>query len=505
MKTRLVLFLLLLTAPLAAGSASADPWHTSNTLLGHAVPDECYAGIGVDYPGGVTPGDGFTTPVNCPATIPDPAGGEDLEVVPKTNDSYVWALTEEGDSLWFASAANVMCTTAGVFLGELSYGQTDIRVDRFKGFTETGKVIWDNYLHDDVATGSPVCGYLDGEGNEVTSPCEQDNISIRLPYNVCEHEDSQVVRNGTWPTGTTGDWRPSKVFRRIKSTGQLINLTEQIYAAGGDDGAVFDSLLGIRCAGSHNGVVFFAGGDQNVTVTMFAFRASDGQYLGKNTFDGWRQIRKMTVSQNFLYVGVSRALFGQVFVFLGDADNPFFVDNDPEGESVWVAVGTMLGAITEIAQYVDNGGGIHILANSGQGLFVSPAMTTVAGQTRLIADNAAYGQWNSVWRYSSYDPDTLNITGPGGVGQLGEWVYWGTMHIPYIGFYMNAQSIYGGIDLVPRKCNTLCTTPPSGRPPSGGDAGWGWQTRRSNSFTGSSISANIMARTGSWSQRAGRR
>ena len=122
----------------------------------------------------------------------------------------------------------------------------------------------------------------------------------------------------------------------------------------------------------------------------------------------------------------------------------------PKGSPVWVAVGTMLGAITEIAQYVDNGRRYPYSCQLGQGLFVSPAIDygsrPNASYSRLTLH---MGNWNSVWRYSSYDPDTLNITGPGGVGQLGEWVYWGTMHIPYIGFYMNAQSIYGDIDTVP--------------------------------------------------------
>ena len=376
--------MLLLTALLAAVSASAAPWHTSNAVLAHAVPDECYAGIGVDYPLGVTPGDGFTTPVNCPATIPDLAGGEDLEVVPKTNDSYVWALTEEGDSLWFASAANVMCTTAGVFLGELSYGQTNIRVDRFKGFTATGKVIWDNFLHDDVATGSPVCGYIDEGGIEVPSTCSQTQISIRLPYNVCEHEDSQVVRNGTWPEGTTGDWRPSKVFRYIKNTGQLINLTAQIYAAGPAHKAAFDSLLGIRCAGSHNGVVFFAGGDQALQVQMFAFNANTGLYLGYTTLPNARQIRKMLVVNNYLYVGLAGGpLGGQVRRWTGSVTDPFNLATNDTNHG-WVTVGNMFIAVTEIAQYVDNAGGIHILANAGGGLYVSPAINPAWGGLTVL-------------------------------------------------------------------------------------------------------------------------
>ncbi len=448
MKTRLILILLILTALLAAGSASAATWHNSNTRLAHALPDECYAGVGIDYPGGITPGDGYETEVVCPEKTPNPnydsgvlGSPEFLPVYKKTNDSYVWALTEEGDSYWFSSAANVMCTTAGVFLGALTEGQTNIRVDSDDQFTETGKVMWRRYLREGE-DGSPVCGRYE-DGVEVLENCRQEN-RFDIPYNVCEHENSQPVRDSIWPEGSTGDWRPSKVFRYIKeglNEGDLINLTQQIYAAGQEHQDAFDSLLGIRCAGSHNGVVFFAGGDQALNVQMFAFNANTGLYLGYSTLPDARQIRKMLVVNDYLYVGLAGGpLGGQVRRWSGSLANPHS----------WVTVGNMLVAVTEIAQYVDNSGGIHVVANAGAGLYVSPAINPILGGLTVLDA----WSWENVWSYSSYDPDSLNITGPGGVGQLGEWVYWGTMHIPYIGYYMNAVSIYDGIENVPSDVQT---------------------------------------------------
>ncbi|MFI6825223.1 hypothetical protein ACIBJE_30385 [Micromonospora sp. NPDC050187] len=56
-------------------------------LLAKAAADECFAGIGVDYPAG-----------------PPCAVGQD-----KVNQSYVWGLAKAGRKLWFGTGANVLC------------------------------------------------------------------------------------------------------------------------------------------------------------------------------------------------------------------------------------------------------------------------------------------------------------------------------------------------------------------------------------------------------------
>ena len=96
MKKTLFLFCLILLA-LPIGIAHA---YTSNTLLAKALPDECFAGVGVNYPAPLS-----LVPFTCPANS-----------VPKTNQTYVWGLTRNGNSLWVGTGANVMCTTEGLFL-----------------------------------------------------------------------------------------------------------------------------------------------------------------------------------------------------------------------------------------------------------------------------------------------------------------------------------------------------------------------------------------------------
>lgn len=68
-------------------------------LLERAQPDECFAGVGVDYPD-------FNPDGTCPE-----------DSVPKTNEAYIWGLTKSGSKLWFGTAANVNCIVNGGALG----------------------------------------------------------------------------------------------------------------------------------------------------------------------------------------------------------------------------------------------------------------------------------------------------------------------------------------------------------------------------------------------------
>lgn len=74
--------------------------------LAKTLPDECFNGIGVDYP-----------PMNPDGTCP--AG------IPKANQAYIWGMTQAGlndptfagDEIWFGTIANPLCTApGGIFL-----------------------------------------------------------------------------------------------------------------------------------------------------------------------------------------------------------------------------------------------------------------------------------------------------------------------------------------------------------------------------------------------------
>src|SRR5690348_2204082 len=72
----------------------SQPILTDNELLWQVAPDECFNGIGVDYP-----------PINPDGTC---SLGQ-----PKANQSYIWSLTEANGKLWFGTMANTACVLNG--------------------------------------------------------------------------------------------------------------------------------------------------------------------------------------------------------------------------------------------------------------------------------------------------------------------------------------------------------------------------------------------------------
>jgi hypothetical protein len=72
----------------------SQPILTDNQLLWKVAPDECFNGIGVNYP-----------PMSTDDTCAD---GQ-----PKANQAYIWGLTEQSGKLWFGTMANTACTLQG--------------------------------------------------------------------------------------------------------------------------------------------------------------------------------------------------------------------------------------------------------------------------------------------------------------------------------------------------------------------------------------------------------
>lgn len=87
-----VLTLLCLMAAFTVPAPAVGYTGYRHTVLAKAAPDECFAGVGIDYPPG-----------------PPCRRG-----VPKVNQSYVWGLAKDGDHrLWFGTGANLNCLTSG--------------------------------------------------------------------------------------------------------------------------------------------------------------------------------------------------------------------------------------------------------------------------------------------------------------------------------------------------------------------------------------------------------
>jgi hypothetical protein len=329
MKRNMFSSCLFLLVFLATGSAHA--WVESNTLLANAEPDECYAGIGVDYPDGP----------------PCPVGS-----IEKTNQAYVWGLTQTGDSLWFGTGANILCTTYGVF--------------------------------------------LDPE------PTEND-------YYVCEFGESQIARENPSVDPSVGDWRPPKIYRYDLTTHTLIDQTP--------DDPMIELSMGIRSAGSHNDVVFMAGGSlDNNGIIMFAFDSDTREYLGSHRFIQYSTIRKWLVVKGQLYTGVGlRYGDGQILRWRGSRND------------LWnfQVVGQVDGVPRELAEYID-GKGRSRIAVSATGIWISPSIW-FRGLFPWQSRN-----WKQIWAPGDYEPD--KITGStyagGDLHCFDGWLYFGTMHIP---------------------------------------------------------------------------
>ncbi len=385
MKKSILFSCFLLLAFLSA--ASAEPTFTINNVLAEAPPDECYAGLGIDYPNGISGYNALAGPP-CPATVitsPTPSypNGQEVAVKEKYNQTYVWGLTRSGDSLWFGTGANVYCTTANMYIG---YEEGD-------------------------------------EGSR----------------SVCEYGDSMVYRKGIVTSPGRGDFRPPKMYEYILAsdgtgTGTIIDRTPT-------SDPLLKQVMGIRSAGSHNGVVFFAGGARvGGGIIMFAFNATTKQYLGSYRFTTWgtsnMSIRKWLVVKNRLYTAVgSDAMnggsffnYGYMLRWTGSVSNPFS----------FVTVGRVIGHPRELAEYVDNSGRSRI-ATISQNVYLSPPITSAYGLPTSTAT------WSMKWSPWSYEPDQTSRVGYGGGGihQFDGWLYWGTTMVPYRAGYLHENCTYG--------------------------------------------------------------
>jgi hypothetical protein len=333
---------LLIFACLVLAAGSARAWVDVITELGRAHPNACFEGVGLPYPDGP----------------PCPEGSRE-----KTDQVYVWGLTQEGDSLWFGTGANVLCTTTGAF-----FGATDPN-----------------------ATGSYVC----------------------------EYGESQIAQRYPNIPPQFGDWRPPEIYEYDLTTDELMDRTPR------SDSNIRRSM-GLRSAGSLDGVVFLGGGSLGGGIILFAFDANTKEYLGSHEFTGYRSIRKWLVVKNRLYFGtVTPTGQGRILRWFGNRDD------------LWNfrVVGVVAGLPRELTEYID-ADGLSRIAVSAKTMWVSPAIAP--GTIGLLP--AQRTQWIEFWSPAAYDPDPVTMATyvGGGIQYFDGWVYWGTMHIP--GNAMNQHS-----------------------------------------------------------------
>lgn len=360
---------------LMAQSASAAVLKPA--LLAKAAPDECFNGVGAVY-----------LPLEHNATYEQQVQDcMDANYKPKVNQAYVWGLANTEAYVWFGTAPNTLCLVNGTY----------------------------HQQSDPTLNDSWVC-----ELSESQYPAYMANVTGQTSY----------LALGTMGLG---DWRVPKIYRYNKATGVNEDITPTLKE---DDSGRILSTLGIRSAGTHNGVVFFAGpgfGAEGLSVNMFAFKDdANHTYLGSHSFAEYSNIRKWIVVGDDLYTAVGdQDDTGRVLKWEGDATNPFH----------FVEVGKLPGSGAELAYhegrlFVTTWPGSELPGGSSvAGVYMSP----IVGEG-LSESNAT---WQEIWKASDYEPDPVVAAtyGGGAIASFDGQLYWGTMHVPMVAT-MAAVSVY---------------------------------------------------------------
>jgi hypothetical protein len=368
-------------SPSRAGGAvlalpTPAPVLTINELIGQAKADECFVDIGVDYP-----------PMNTDGTCP--AGK------PKTNESYVWGLTEQSGKLWFGTMANAACLLDG----------------------------------------------HDGAGPTVSN------------LFACEYGMSQYAR--TFPTipDALGDWRPPSIYMFDLATNTLaerpmqdplINKTLGFRGAGSIDNIAF--LGGQSLAGTSANIFAFKA---DTGQYLGSCSRTDYNYIRK-----WQVVAGVLyVGVGSPTHGSVLRWDGNASSFSGNFCNAFtevgrITANVANVTKYTGADGQDRLAVTTVPIRSD-GGGSEAAAQRGKaradkrpgtkpgasaqpgtgagvGLWISPKL----GPDGLTSVDVA--NWRQVWSPLQYDPDRVvgqfGYSG-GAVQYFDGWLYWGTIHV----------------------------------------------------------------------------
>jgi hypothetical protein len=201
-----------------------------------------------------------------------------------------------------------------------------------------------------------------------------------------------------------GDWRPPHIYLHDLASGALVEKTPADPRVG--------LTVGLRSAGTHGGVVFLAGPAFTGGINLFAFRTDTGDYLGSSNLPS-SNIRKWLVWDDVLYTAAGT----KVLRWRGGVADPFRFDE--------------VGVIT--------GDGVELAVHEGR-LFVStwpPGVSSLFMSPLIPAGGlttAHAGGWSKVWDAASYEPDpvTASTYGGGALHSYGGWLYFGTMHVPFV-------------------------------------------------------------------------
>ncbi len=222
-------------------------------LKAKATPDGCYFGVGSNQ--------NYYNPAGIDCDECTTLGG-----IPKTNQAYVWGLTQESDKLFFGTGPNIHCLVLGGYLGLTSPIETDCWVCEF------------------------------GEG-PFTPP---------IPPQI-------------------GDWRPPRLYTYNTLSGEEIDITPPdpgISEISGIRSA--GSLNGVALLGGPlmtGGIKIYA-----YNTETNEYLGSTTMLVVPGTATGVTNIRKWVVIDDVLYLGLGTMSGGSVLRWNGDLADPFLFE-----------------------------------------------------------------------------------------------------------------------------------------------------------------------------------
>jgi len=361
-----------------------DPVHHVK-VVAQALPTECFRGIGVK-PGPLVKG-------LCVR------GG-----VPRTMYNYAWGFTmdQSHQNLWFGAATGGLCANT---VGEAAFLQAAHL----------------NFLP-----------------------------PFNSRYTTCEFGSAWVTRQNP-SIGLFGDSRLPFVYEYNVKTGRLTDRTPYgsplwmkvsgFRSAGADGGGMF--------TGSDGGVVFMGGLEnggnlatgQGGSLALFAFRESDGAFLGAKVYQNYNNVKVMNVIDGHLYIGVGLAkaqppasgplpTYGQVWKWTGSLQHPFRfqvvagMSNQPTYLDKFE--GRLVASAWAAGPYKPT---LHGAFQQAAGLWISPLLSQ--RPNGLLPGDA--DKWRRVYGQEQFFPDIISADTKGngcGLAHLDGWEYFGNCDFP---------------------------------------------------------------------------
>ncbi len=226
------------------------------------------------------------------------------------------------------------------------------------------------------------------------------------------------------------DWRPPRVF--VYNTASRA-LTERTPLTGAG-GALMRATTGLRAAGTIADIVFLAGPGLAGGLNMFAFSAQTGGLLQAFHFNEYNNVRHFLNVNGVLYCAVGKTGGGGgVLRWVGSSGTPLIFESVADLDSDGADLAFHEGRLFVSTWPNVSGGAPPALA----GLYMSPVVPSGG------LHNSDAGKWTKVWQADSYEPDSLVAAtyGGGGLASHQGYLYWGTMHVPFVATTIAAEAL----------------------------------------------------------------